>query len=61
MQQNLGNSERLLRGIAGAGLVGVGLGSRNGWVTMAGLFPLYTAITGYCYIYDLWDVNTASK
>lgn len=53
MQRNLGTGERLLRGVAGLMILGLygALTPPLQYLTLIGLVPLGTAITGFCPLY----------
>lgn len=58
MTGNIGTIERVLRAIAGMGLISlafVGPQSPLGWI---GLVPLATAVLGWCPPYALLGINT---
>jgi len=57
MKKNLGTTERVARAAIGAGLVGMGL-MRGRWLTMLGLYPLITGITGSCPVYKALGIST---
>lgn len=61
MQQNIGNIERVIRIVAGLGilsLVFVGPQTPWGWL---GVVPLATGLLGWCPPYALLGINTACK
>ncbi len=61
MTQNIGNTERILRAIAGLvliALVFVGPQTVWGWI---GIVPLATAIIGWCPPYALFGISTCAK
>jgi hypothetical protein len=61
MTQNIGNTERILRAIAGLvliALVFVGPQTVWGWI---GIVPLATAIIGWCPPYALFGISTCGK
>ncbi|MDZ7752448.1 MAG: DUF2892 domain-containing protein [Gammaproteobacteria bacterium] len=58
MQQNVGNSERIIRAVVGIvliALVFVGPQTPWGWI---GIVPLLTAIVGWCPPYAIFGINT---
>ena len=58
MTKNVGNAERIIRGIVGIiliALVFVGPETAWGWI---GLIPLGTALMGWCPPYALLGINT---
>ncbi len=57
MQCNVGKTERRIRMIIGAGIVGAGIYYQNWWGAI-GLVPLLTGVFGYCPPYHLLKINT---
>ena len=63
MKANVGGVERIIRGLAGAGLlifglVG-GLEAMMGYIAMGvGVVLLFTAISGFCPPYAIFGINT---
>ncbi len=58
MNKNIGNTERLIRGIVGLvliSLVFIGPKTAWGWV---GLVPLVTALIGWCPPYAIFGIST---
>lgn len=58
MNKNIGNAERLIRGIVGLvliSLVFIGPQTNWGWV---GLVPLITALIGWCPPYAIFGIST---
>lgn len=61
MTQNIGSTERVIRGIVGLGLISLvffGPQTPWGWI---GLIPLGTAVIGWCPPYALLGINTCGK
>ena len=61
MKQNIGNTERVIRAVAGIGLISlvfVGPQTLWGWI---GIVPLATAIIGWCPPYAMLGINTCKK
>lgn len=61
MARNIGNIDRLVRAIAGLGLISlvfVGPQTPWGWV---GVIPLATAVLGWCPPYALLGINTCGR
>ncbi len=50
-EKNVGTTDRVLRGALGAVMVGYGLMRRRWGMTLLGLYPLLTGITGSCPVY----------
>ncbi len=66
MKSNVGNTERIIRGVAGAGLLAFGLvgglEAMMGYIAMGvGVVLLFTAVTGFCPPYALFGINTCSS
>lgn len=57
MKQNIGNTERLIRAIAGAVVIGVGFYFQSWWGAL-GLVPLATAALGWCPPYAMLGIST---
>lgn len=57
MKQNIGNTERLIRAIAGAVFIGVGFYFQSWWGAL-GLVPLATAALGWCPPYAMLGIST---
>jgi hypothetical protein len=58
MSRNEGVLDRVVRGVAGAALIGLtaaGVIGAWGWI---GVIPLATAAVGWCPLYTLLGVNT---
>lgn len=57
MQKNVGNTDRMIRIIAG--IIILALGAYYGsWWGLVGLVPLFTGITQSCVLYKLLGINT---
>lgn len=59
---NVGRTERVASGVAGAGLVAAGLRSRGiggALLALAGGFLLHRGLTGHCYGYGAAGISTA--
>lgn len=60
MLQNVGNTDRIVRLIAGLGLL-IAAGFATGparWLALVSLVPLGTAALGYCPLYQLIGVSS---
>ncbi len=60
MQKNVGSTERVVRIVAGLGLISlvfIGPQTPWGWV---GLLPIATGLMGWCPPYSLLGINTCS-
>lgn len=61
MQRNVGDIERVVRVIAGLGILSlVFVGPQSLW-GLVGLVPLFTGVTGWCPPYQLLGINTCSR
>jgi len=58
---NLGKYDRVIRAVAGLGLIIYGLLAQNYIVAIIGAVPLLTAVFGFCPIYPLFKLNTGCK
>lgn len=63
MVKNMGNVDRVLRGILGLGLLAWAvLGSHElNWLGWLGVVPLGTALFGFCPLYRLFGLNTCGN
>lgn len=63
MMKNMGNVDRVIRGVSGLGLLAWAvLGSHElHWLGWLGVVPLGTALFGFCPIYRLFSLNTCGK
>jgi hypothetical protein len=61
MKQNIGNIERVIRGLAGLGILSLAfIGPATPWGYL-GLVPLLTALVGWCPPYALLGISTCGK
>lgn len=60
MQRNIGRTDRIIRLILGVLILGLYGALLPPWkyVTLLGLIPVGTALTGNCPIYTLFGINT---
>ncbi|MBT9259656.1 MAG: DUF2892 domain-containing protein [Clostridiales bacterium] len=61
MTQNVGAIDRIIRVLAGVGILSLvfwGPKSNWGWL---GLIPLVTGLVGYCPLYSLFGISTKKK
>lgn len=58
MKTNTGNTERVVRVVAGAILVALAATNAIGWWGWLGLVPLATGLLGWCPLYTLLGINT---
>ena len=63
MTQNIGNTERVIRVVAGLGILSllVLLDGNARWWGLVGLVPLATGAMGYCPPYAMMGINTCAK
>lgn len=60
MTKNIHSIERVVRGVAGAGLIAiVFVGPQTPWGWL-GLIPLGTALSGWCLPYSLLGISTCA-
>ena len=61
MKRNIGNIERVIRVIVGAGILSlVFVGPQSLWALL-GIVPLLTGLSGWCPPYHLFGINTCRK
>jgi len=60
MSCNMGNGDRIFRGILGIVILGAGLFFQSWW-GLIGLIPLATSIVGWCPVYVPFGWNTGPK
>jgi hypothetical protein len=60
MKQNVGKIDRIVRVVAGLGLLSLLfiLDGNARWIGLLGAFPLASAITGVCCLYMPFGINT---
>jgi len=58
---NAGIADRVVRVVAGLGLIGFGLMSENYIVAAVGAIPLITGAVGFCPFYPIFKINTGCK
>lgn len=61
MKQNVGNTERAVRVVAGLALIALAATGTVGWWGYLGVVPLLTGIVGWCPPYALLGWNTCKK
>lgn len=57
MTKNIGNTDKIIRIVAGVLLIGWGLFAGN-WLGAIGIVPLATALIGWCPAYLPFGINT---
>lgn len=61
MERNVGDVERVVRVVAGLGILSlVFIGPKSLW-GLAGLVPVFTGLTGWCPPYQLLGINTCRR
>lgn len=62
METNVGNTDRLLRIVAGVLLLGAVIFLEGGlrWLGLIGVVPLFTGLFRWCPAYALFGINTCS-
>lgn len=58
MKTNEGNVDRVLRIVAGLGLIGLAATGQVGWWGYIGVVPLLTGAIGWCPLYTVLGINT---
>jgi len=62
MKQNVGGADRIIRGVAGVGLLGWALATGQAWwIAVIGGVLLFTAAVGWCPPYALLGFSTSKK
>lgn len=61
MERNVGDVERVVRVVAGLGILSlVFIGPKSLW-GLVGLVPVFTGLTGWCPPYQLLGINTCKR
>ena len=61
MKRNIGNIERVIRVIVGAGILSLAfVGPQSLWALL-GIVPILTGLIGWCPPYHLFGINTCRK
>lgn len=58
---NLGITDRIIRSVAGLGVIAYGVITQNYILAAVGAVPLLTAAIGFCPFYPLIKLNTGCK
>ena len=58
---NAGKADRIVRVVAGLGLIAFGLLNENYIVAGIGAIPLLTGAMGFCPFYPIFKLNTGCK
>ncbi len=65
MKLNEGTIDRVIRGVVGVILLGLGIFALHGWLAIVidvlGAILLVTGVVGFCPLYTLFGLNTAKK
>jgi hypothetical protein len=57
MNQNMGKTDRRIRGVIGVVIILAGIITQSWWGAI-GLVPLLTSLTGFCPLYTLLKIST---
>ena len=60
MNKNVGSTDKVIRIIIGAAIVGAGVSFKSWWGAV-GIVPILTALMGWCPPYALLGINTSKK
>jgi hypothetical protein len=60
MTCNMGNGDRMFRGVLGVVIVAAGVFFQSWW-GLIGLIPLFTSIFAWCPAYVPFKINTGAK
>lgn len=60
MQCNVGSTDKIIRLILGAAIIGAGVYYQN-WLGAIGLVPIGTALLGWCPAYLPFGISTCKK
>lgn len=60
MTCNMGNGDRILRGVLGVVIVAAGVFFQSWW-GLIGLIPLFTSFFAWCPAYVPFKINTGAK
>ncbi|MDD5406457.1 MAG: DUF2892 domain-containing protein [Sulfurovaceae bacterium] len=60
MMCNIGKTDRIIRLVLGAVIIGLGV-MYNSWWGAIGLIPIITALIGWCGLYAIFGINTGCK
>ena len=58
---NAGPVDRIVRVVAGIGLIGYGVATANYIVAGIGAIPLLTGVFGFCPFYPIFKINTGCQ
>ena len=57
MKCNIGKTDRIIRGLIGVIVIGIGIYLKSWWGAI-GLLPIFTAAIGWCGFYKLFGIST---
>jgi len=57
MKCNIGKTDRIIRGLIGVIVIGIGIYLKSWWGAI-GLLPIFTAAIGWCGLYKLFGIST---
>jgi hypothetical protein len=60
MQTNVGTTDKIIRLVLGAAIIGAGVYYQN-WLGAIGLVPIGTALIGWCPAYLPFGISTCKK
>lgn len=61
MKKNIGDTERIIRVVAGIGILSLAfVGPQSPWAYL-GILPILTGLVGWCPPYALLGINTCGK
>ena len=60
MRNNMGNADRIIRGIIGIVIAGLGIYFKSWWGLVA-IVPIATSLMSYCPLYSVLRLSSAKK
>lgn len=60
MKKNVGNTDKVIRIIAGLALIIFAIVTTNWW-GLIGIVPIVTSFIGYCPVYSLFKISSVNK
>ena len=65
MEINQGTGERVIRGVVGSVLIGLGVFAVRGIVgiivALIGVVLLFSGLVGFCHVYKVFHISTSKK
>lgn len=63
MTKNVGGLDKIIRLVLGVALLSMFFWAEGTlkWVGLVGIIPLFTALIGWCALYQIFGINTAKK